>query len=99
MRSAYFKKLLLTHLAMMLNAAPSQLLRVAAQLGIAALVYEGPKTVRRPSPQGPGGSAMRACTPLLAFIFLLLSNAPAAFADIIFNNGTPNTVTSHLAGS
>jgi hypothetical protein len=30
-------------LAMMLNAAPSQLLLVAAQRGIAALSHEGPK--------------------------------------------------------
>ena len=32
-------------LAMMLNAAPSQLLREAAQLGTAALLHESPQTV------------------------------------------------------
>ena len=83
-------------LAMMLNAALSQLLRVAAQLGIATLLYEGPKTVPQPSSQRRGGAAMRACSLLLAFIFLLLSSAPAAFADFIFNNGTTNTVTSPI---
>jgi probable HAF family extracellular repeat protein len=83
-------------LAMMLNAVPSQLLRVAAQLGIAALVHDGPKIVQQPSPQRPGKSAMRPTTPLLAFMFLLLSSTPAAHADFIFNNGTTNTVASPI---
>jgi hypothetical protein len=39
---------------------------------------------------------MRAYTPLLAFVFLLLSNVPAAHADRIFNNGMTNTVTSSI---
>jgi hypothetical protein len=39
---------------------------------------------------------MRAYTPLLAFVFLLLSSAPAAHADLIFNNGMANTVTSPI---
>jgi len=80
----------------MLNAAPSQLLGVAALLGIAALLHEGPKTMQQPSPQRPGGSAMRAFTPLLAFVFLLLSSAPAAHADVIINNGLTNTITSPI---
>jgi hypothetical protein len=83
-------------LAMMLNAALSQSLRVAAQLGIAASLHEGPKTVQQPSLQRPGGSAMRAYTPLLAFVFLLLSSVPAAHAQVIFNNSTTNTVTSPI---
>ena len=36
---------------------------------------------------------MRAYTPLLAFVFLLLSSAPAAHAQVIFDNGMTNTVT------
>jgi hypothetical protein len=83
-------------LAMMLNAALSQWLRVAAQLGIAALLHEGPKTVQQPSLQRPGGSAMRAYIPLLAFVFLLLSSVPAAHAQVIFNNGMTHTVTSPI---
>jgi len=80
----------------MLNTASSPLLRVAAQFSIATLWREGPKTVPQPSSQRRGGAAMRACSLLLAFIFLLLSSAPAAFADFIFNNGTTNTVTSPI---
>ena len=83
-------------LAIMLNTASSPLLRVAAQFSIATLWREGPKTVPQPSSQRRGGAAMRACSLLLAFIFLLLSSAPAAFADFIFNNGTTNTVTSPI---
>lgn len=39
---------------------------------------------------------MRAYTFLLAFALLLVSSASAAHADIIFNNGTTNTVTSPI---
>jgi hypothetical protein len=83
-------------LAMMRNAARSQLLRVAAQLGIADFLHEGPTTVQQPSPQRPGGSAMRAYTPLLAFALLLVSSAPAAHAQVFFNDGETHTVTSPI---
>jgi hypothetical protein len=39
---------------------------------------------------------MRAYTPLLVLVFLLLSSAPAVQADLIFNNGVTNTVTSPI---
>ncbi len=67
-------------LAMMLNAAQSQLLRVAAQLGIADVLHEGPKTVPElAAATGTQASALSRIMRALLCLDLVAETAPQQF--------------------